>query len=171
MAPPHTYAEWLPLIDRFKGGDNDAVAEMEGGTLEWTNVVAERWTKHVGDCLNERLHTLSRDFQRSLDRAAGDHLATGNAMLAARRTLHVLRHFCGLKAAPAEVRQFLVANVEAWATQTQQSLENSAQLIRHDQGRLLKTIRDHCLTVRTPVAAIVPPEPRASPMRGRRVML
>lgn len=172
MASPRTYAEWVPLIDSFRNGDNNALGEMAGGTLEWTNVVAERWTKHLGDCLNERLHALSRDFQRSLDRAAGDHLAMGNAMLAVRRTLGILRQFCELKAAPAEVRQFLRSNVEAWATQTQQSLERSALLVRHDQGRLLKTIRDHALTVRTPVSAptVVPPEPQASPTRGRRVM-
>lgn len=172
MASPRTYAEWLPLIDNFRGGDNNALAEMTGGTIEWTNVVAERWTQHVGDCLNERLHALSRDFQRSLDRAAGDHLAMGNAMLAVRRTLEVLRQFCELKAAPVDVRQFLCSNVEAWATQTQQSLERNALLVRHDQGRLLKTIRDHPLTARTPVSAptIVPPEPHASPIRGRRVM-
>jgi hypothetical protein len=73
-----------------------------------------------------------------------------------------------------EVRQFLSSNVDAWAAQTQQSLERNALLVRHDQGRLLKTIRDHPLTARSfaSAPAISSPPPQAAlPMRGRRVIL
>ena len=139
MSSPRTYADWLPLLDGFRSGDDQFLAKMYGGTIEWTNVVAERWTRQVTDCLNERLTALSRELQRALDRAAGDHLAIGNAMLLSRRTLEILRNFAALPAAKEDVRSFLMSQVESWATQTQQSLERNAMLVRHDQGRLLKT--------------------------------
>lgn len=177
MTAPRTYADWLPLLDGFRSGDNKFLAEMQGGTIEWTNVVAERWTRQVTDCLNERLTVLSREFQHALDRAAGDHLAIGNAMLLARRTLEILRNFAALPAANQDVRAFLSSQLESWATQTQQSLERNAMLVRHDQGRLLKTIREHALTARpatVPSAKVQSepaPQPSAPIIRGRRVLL
>lgn len=172
MTVPRTYAEWLNLLDRFKAGENDALSAMQLGTIEWTSVVADRWTQHIVDCLNTRLQSLSDQLQRSLNRAAGDHLAIGNSMLLARRGLEPLRAFVALPAIPQNVHAFLAPNLEMWAEETQRSLERHASLVRHDQGRLLKTIREHPLNVKSvtiPTATSQGSMPQAP--KGRRVIL
>lgn len=176
MTAPKTYAEWLPLFDRFKAGDDSVLACMHQGSIEWTNVVAERWTKHVADSLTTRLQTLSKQFQTALDRTRGDYYALSNAMLQARRSVGLLSVFVNLPAMPEDVRYHLVSELNRWAAETQRSLERHAEGIRHDQGRLLKTIRDHALTVMpavpSPQDARRDEDENVPPVfRGRRVIL
>jgi hypothetical protein len=173
---PSTYAEWLPFLDRFGAGDDSVIVVMSQGTLEWTNVVAERWTRQVSTCLNGRLQTLSTQLQTMLDRSRGDHFAISNALLMTRRALIPLRAFVRLPVLPDDVKQHLVSELDRWASETQKSLETHAANIRHDQGRLLKTIRDHPLTA---VASETPSPPQTetpggvtdSPTKRRRVIL
>jgi hypothetical protein len=174
MNGPQSYAEWLPLLDRFCAGDDSALEPMQCGSIEWTNVVAERWTRHVADSLSTRLQALSKQLQTGLDRARGDYFAISNALLLARRGLAPLRAFINLPALPADVQNHLTSELNRWATETQKSLEHHAEGVRNDQGRLLKTIRDHPLTavIDTPPA----PSTRTSdcpnpPGRGRRIIL
>lgn len=174
MVAPHVYAEWLPLLDRFRAGDYSALEVMQDGTIEWTNVVAERWTRHVADALTERLQALSKQLQAGLDRARGDYFAISNALLLARRGLMPLRTFVNLRAFPQDVQKYMLSELDRWANETQKSLERHAEGIRHDQGRLLKTIRDHPLNAApnvepTTSSAQQPGEP--VPPRGRRVLL
>lgn len=172
---PRSYAEWLPLLDRFGEGDDTVLPPMSHGTLEWTNVVAERWTRHVVAALNCRLRALSSQLQVGLDRARGDYFAVSRTLLMARRGLSPLRAFASLPALPDAVRTHLAGEIDRWVSGTQQSLERHASTVRHDQGRLLKTIRDHPLT-----AADEAPESQSTdrpdnfdnpPFRGRRVVL
>jgi hypothetical protein len=175
MNGPHTYAEWLPLLDKFRAGEDLVIDSLREGTIEWTSVVAERWTRQVADSLTIRLRVLSKQLQTSLDRARGDYFAISTALLLARRGLTPLRAFVSLQALPPDVKDHLASELDRWATETQKSLERHAEGVRHDQGRLLKTIRDHPLN--TPVD--VPPNPpvvqsseSGSPaVRGRRVIL
>jgi uncharacterized coiled-coil protein SlyX len=162
-------------LDRFRDGDDSVLDSLRGGTIEWTNVVAERWTRQIADCLTARLQSLSKQLQTSLDRARGDYFAISNALLITRRALTPLRGFVIMLALPADVRAHLESELNRWATETQKSLERHAEGVRHDQGRLLKTIRDHSLT-----AAAEPPPPAHSnqsmpeaphPGRGRRIIL
>jgi hypothetical protein len=80
-----------------------------------------------------------------------------------------------MPALPPDVKTHLASELDSWATETQKSLEHHAEGIRHDQGRLLKTIRDHPLnTVVEPLPN--PPVVQSSgsgnpPVRGRRVIL
>ena len=147
---------------------------MEHGSIEWTNVVAERWTRQVADGLSARLQALSKQLQTNLDRARGDHFAISNALLLARRSLLPLRAFVSLPALPADVQNHLVAELNRWSTETQKSLERHAEGVRHDQGRLLKTIRDHPLIAsvdeQRPFSRGAQPDD-APPPRGRRVIL
>ena len=175
MNGPHTYAEWLPLLDRFRAGEDLVIDSLREGTIEWTSVVAERWTRQVADSLTIRLQGLSKQLQTRLDRARGDYFAISNALLLARRGLTPLRALVSLPALPPDVKNHLASELDRWATETQKSLERHAEGVRHDQGRLLKTIRDHPLN--TPVDA--PPTPPvvqssesgSAPVRGRRVIL
>jgi len=146
MNGPSTYAEWLVLLDRFRAGDDSVVQAMQGGSVVWTNVVAERWTHQVAGVFEVRLRALSGQLQTGLDRARGDHFTIANALVAARRGSAALRTFASLPCFPDVVRNHLVAELDRWATETQKSLEKSATQIRHDQGKLLKTIRDNPLT-------------------------
>lgn len=174
MNPPQAYAEWLPLLDQFRAGDDSALEAMRRGSIEWTNIVAERWTRQVADSLTTRLQALSKQLQTSLDRARGDYFAISNALLQARRGLSPLRMFVSLPALPPDVKSHLASELDRWATESQKSLERHAETIRHDQGRLLKTIRDHPLT--TVVEGSSPPVVQISensnpPARGRRIIL
>jgi hypothetical protein len=174
MNPPHVYAEWLPLLDQFRGGDDSVLEAMRAGSIEWTNVVAERWTRQVADSLTTRLQALSKHLQTGLDRARGDYFAISNALLLVRRGLSPLRMFVSLPALPPDVKNHLASQLGRWATETQKSLERHAEGVRHDQGRLLKTIRDHPLTVDVETfnpPAVVSSESGNPPVRGRRIIL
>ena len=175
MGGPTTYGEWLPLLDRFRAGEDSALEAMRGGSIEWTNVVAERWTHQIADSLTIRLQALSRQLQTSLDRARGDHFAISNALLLTRRGLSPLRTFVGLPALPPGLKTHLASELDRWATDTQKSLERHAEGIRHDQGRLLKTIRDHPVNTVVEAPANPPVVQSAGsgnpPVRGRRVIL
>ena len=71
--PPHTYAEWARLIERFRlREDRDEVLDaMRAGTLEWQTGVAERFTGRLLDAANSRLNSAADRFQRDLSRSAG----------------------------------------------------------------------------------------------------
>jgi len=147
MNGPRTYTEWLLLLDRFRSGDDSTIPLMESGYVEWTNVVAERWTRQVADALSARLLVLSKQLQNGLDRARGDYFAISSALVATRRGLIPLRTFAALPCFPEMVRSHLVSELDRWVTETQRSLEGSAIGVRHDQGWLLKTIRDDPLSL------------------------
>jgi hypothetical protein len=172
-SPPTTYAEWLPLLEQFRDGEDAVLPAMQGGRLEWTNVVAERWTARMSEALQVRLEEISRQLQTALDRAAGDSFTVSRALLAARRALAPLRSAAALPCLPDPVRSHFSGKVERFAVQTQQSLESSAKRVRTDGGAMLKALRDNSLTVvQTPAAE---PEPSSDfpslTARGRRVLL
>ena len=174
MNSPRIYAEWLPLLDQFRAGDNSVLDIMWGGSIEWTNIVAERWTHQITGSLTSRLQTLSKELQTSLDRARGDYFAISNALLLVRRELSPLRMFVSLPALPSSVKNHLTSELNRWATGTQTSLERHAEGVRHDQGRLLKTIRDHPLTTIFETASpLADPKPASGnpPVRARRIIL
>lgn len=146
MKAPATYAEWLALLDRFRQGDDCVLEPMRLGRLEWTSVVAERWTRQIASALSDRIDSLSQLLQKALDRAGDDCFAVANALLAARRGLVPLRALTGLPAAPAEVRAHLAGELDRWVADVQRTLERCATTTgHHDQGRMLKTIRDNSL--------------------------
>lgn len=172
--PPQSYAQWLALLDRFRDGDDSVLEAMRHGSIEWTNIVAERWTRQVTDALTGRLKALSKQLQAGLNRAGSDSFAISNALLGARRSLAPLRAFVAMPCFPDNVRAHLGHELERWVAETQHSLEKSATEIRLDKGQLLKAIRGN------PLNATVECEqggtnskavPATSPPRGRRVIL
>ena len=175
MNGPHTYAEWVVRLDQFGAGDDTCLEAMQCGSIEWTNVVAQRWTRQVSEALAARLRALSKQLQTGLDRAGGDAVAISTALLGVRRGLGPLRTFGSLSSFPEVVQTHLRAELDRWASQTQQSLEHHALQVRHDQGQLLKTIRDHPLqTVAAtgPAPAVAQTNQDANPpVRGRRILL
>jgi len=169
---PHTYAEWVPLIERFAAGDDSVLESMRAGTIEWTNIVAERWSSRLNEALSARLKQVSKQLQLALDRAAGDTFGISRAMLGARRSLAPLRTATSLPCLPENIRAHLTDELRRFVSETQASLESGAKRIRHDDGHLLKALRDNPLT--TPLASTPDTGCEGSsepPLRGRRVLL
>jgi len=143
------------------------------GTLDWTNVVAERWTTRVAEAFDARLKAVASRLQLSLDRARGDAFSVSQALLGARRALAPLYAAAAMSCAPENVREHWNGEVARFAARTQESLEASAKRNRADL--LLKALRDNPLTVVVPClpsretdSASVAPVQAA---RGRRILL
>jgi hypothetical protein len=170
---PATYAEWVPLLERFRDGDDSVLELLLAGSIEWTNVVAERWTARLADAFDVRLKAVSSRLQLALDRSRGDAFAVSQALLGARRALGPLLAAATISCVPQNVREHFAGEVARFAAQTQQSLEASARRNRADA--LLKAVRDNALTVPVPLspsaAAESGPADTAQAVRGRRILL
>jgi hypothetical protein len=151
--PPTTYAAWQDFLDRFRAGDDGVIAALEGGRIEWTPGVAERWTWRMNEVLADRLQALSSQLQKDLDRARGDRHAIESALVRAGRGIAPLARFCRLPCAPAEIRSHLLGELERWARQTRGSLESNLARERGDQGVLLRSVRAAAARLE------IPPEP------------
>lgn len=171
--PPTTYAAWQELLDRFRAGADAVLPALEAGEIEWSPVVAERWTLRISETLEDRLRSLSTQLQRDLDRARGDRHGVESALLRVGRSLDPLARFCRLPCTPSEVRSHLLSELESWVRQTRSSLESQAARSRDDQGLLLRSIRSARLEI--------PGEPSGVPgqttdselpagIRGRRIL-
>lgn len=168
--PPRAYAEWLPVLDRFANGDDDALHDLALGEAPWTSGVAQRWTSQVVLAIETRLTALSDSLQRALQRAMNPD-DQARALIAARRRLMALNTFAALDCFPKEVQAQLQAQIESWRTSTQSSLEKSAQSVRDDDGRMLKVLKESTL-VRATVESTAPiPGPNRDGGRGRRILL
>lgn len=169
---PHTYAEWVPLIECFGAGDDSVLERMRAGTIEWTNIVAERWTLRLSEALSARLKQVSKQLQLAFDRAAGDTFAISRAMLGARRSLRPLHAATSLPCLPENVRAHLTDELRRFVAETQNGLETGAKRIRHDDGHVLKALRDNPLTTPQPTSPeTVGDGTLEPPLRGRRVLL
>ncbi|HEX2206392.1 MAG TPA: hypothetical protein VHG93_01815 [Longimicrobium sp.] len=143
--PPRQYAEWAAALDRFAGGDDACIDAMERGTLEWTAVVAERFTQRLHDAFSARLRDAQRRLGRQLDAARGDEARLAQALIGARHLLAPLARVTRLAALPEPLRTHLVGELARMASTTQQSLEQSARADRHRGERLLAVV------LRTPI--------------------
>lgn len=172
ISPPRTYGEWADLLDRFSRGDDGVLEAMRCGSIEWSAVVAERWTVRLHEALACRLREMSSRLQIGLDRAAGDAFAISGAMVGARRSLGKIALMADLPCLPPDVRRHLTDELRRFASGTQQHLEESAQRLRDDRGRVLKALRDNPLRVPQPSPEIAAASPAPeSPAPGRRVLL
>lgn len=170
-AAPASYSDWVTVLERFRDGDDEVLDLMLRGTLEWTNVVAERWTSRVEEAFDARLRQAASRLQLALDRSRGDAFLVSQALLGARRTLSPLYAAAAMPCAPAQVRDHLTAKVAAFAARTQESLESGARRDRADV--LLKALRDNALTAAGPLRtshAADAPAVTTPPARGRRIL-
>jgi hypothetical protein len=149
ISVPATYAEWVPLLERFRDGDDSVLDLLLAGTIEWTNVVAERWTARVAEAFDARLKRVTSRLQLALDRSRGDAFSVSQALLGARRALAPLHAAAAMSCVPENVREHFAAEVARFAAGTQESLEASAK--RNHADVLLKALRDNPLTVVVPI--------------------
>lgn len=173
VSPPATYSEWVPLLERFRDGDDSVLELLLAGTLDWTNVVAERWTARVAEAFDARLKTVTSRLQLALDRSRGDVFSVSQSLLGARRALAPLHAATAMSCAPESVREHFAAEVARFAARTQESLEASAKRNRADL--LLKALRDNPLTIVVPAPLSRETDTAtvttAQAGRGRRILL
>jgi hypothetical protein len=170
-APPRQYAEWAAALDRFAQGDDATIDEMERGTLEWTAVVAERFTQRLHDAFFTRLQDAQRALGRQLDAARGDEARLAQALVGTRHLLAPLARVARLDVLPEPLRTHLAGELARMASSTQQSLEQSARADRHRGERLLAVVLRN--PIRVPGASPAPAAPDAAPSStgGRRPII
>lgn len=143
MNAPHTYAEWVALLDEFKTGTNDTevLAAMKAGTLEWQTGVADRFAKKLTDAINTRMNRASDRFQRDMGRLNAGEGGIVRALLALRRELSFLKSAMNLPVIPEKDRMQYCQLVQDQADNMQRSLEDSAK--RDRTGKLGSIVRNN----------------------------
>ena len=143
IAPPHTYSEWVAVLDILKSKtDDDAVLEaMLQGTIEWQSGVAERFSKKLVDVINYRMNKASDKFQIEMSRAYGQERAIVQALLALRKEMCFLSKAINLPAIPEKDRNQYYKLVISQADNMQSSLEDSAKKDR--TGKMSSIVRNN----------------------------
>lgn len=143
IAPPHTYSEWVAVLDMLKAkSDDEAVLEaMLQGTIEWQSGVAERFAKKLVDVINFRMNSASDKFQKEMGRAYGQERAIVQALLALRKEMYFLSKAINLPAIPEKDRNQYHQLVISQANSMQSSLEDSAKKDR--TGKLASIVRNN----------------------------
>ena len=143
IAPPHTYSEWVAVLDMLKAkSDDEAVLEaMLQGAIEWQSGVAERFAKKLVDVINFRMNSASDKFQKEMGRAYGQERAIVQALLALRKEMCFLSKAINLPAIPEKDRNQYHQLVISQANSMQSSLEDSAKKDR--TGKLASIVRNN----------------------------
>lgn len=143
MQAPHTYAEWVKVLDLFRArqDDREVLAAMQQGSLEWQSGVADRFSKRLVDAVNARMNTASDKFQRDMSNARGAEGAIVQALLSLRKEMALLAQAVDIPSLPVEYRRQYVQLVLDQANHMQDSLEDSAKKDR--SGKLSSIVRNH----------------------------
>lgn len=143
ITPPHTYAEWVSVLDMFKNKteDEEVLQAMLRGTVEWQSGVAERFSKKLIDVVNYRMNSATDKFQKEMTRSRGQERAIVQALLALRKELSFLSKAINLPALPEKDRQHYHQLVISQANSIQSSLEDSAKTDR--SGKLASIVRNN----------------------------
>lgn len=143
ISAPHTYSEWVKVITvlKNKSNDEDVLAAMKAGTIEWQSGVAERFSKKLIEAVNARMNAASDKFQLDISRARGQESVVVQAILALRREMSFLAQAINLPVLPEKERRHYLNLVVEQANAMQKSLEDSAKNDR--TGKLLSIIRNH----------------------------
>lgn len=140
---PHTYAEWVALLDTLKNKTDDeaTLQAMQSGTIEWQSGVAERFSKRLIDTVNYRMNAATDKFQKEMSRSQGQERAIVQALLTLRKELCFLSKAINLPALPDRDRQRYYQLVISQANSIQSSLEDSAKKDR--SGKLASIVRNN----------------------------
>ncbi len=143
IAPPHTYSEWVAVLDMLKNktDDPEVLEAMQKGTVEWQSGVAERFSKKLIDSVNYRMNNATDRFQREMSRSQGQERVIVQALLALRKELSFLAKAINLPALPDKDRDHYHQLVISQADSIQKSLEDSAKSDR--SGKLSSIVRNN----------------------------
>lgn len=135
------------MLECFETGDDSVLELLLSGEFEPSPGVTDRWIRCVEKTLSCRMTVVGERLQKRIDREVKDEHSLARAMLQTRIDLIPLARFVKLPCCSEELRRVMVSELERWITETQSALENSLKHIRHDQGRLLKALRDTPLKI------------------------
>ncbi len=143
ISTPHTYAEWVGVIDDLKNKtDDEGVLEaMMSGSLDWQAGVAERFSQKLIDAVNHRMNMISDRFQKEMGRSNGQEGAIVQALLMIRKEMTFLVKVMNIPVIPEDERQHYTKLVREQADKMQESLEDSAKQDR--SGKMLSIVRNH----------------------------
>lgn len=143
IAVPHTYADWIKVLDmlKAKSDDEEVLRVMQQGTIEWQTGVAERFIKKLIDVINSRMNTASDKFQTDMNRANGQESAIINALISLRKEMAFLYKALDLATIPEKDRRKYCQMIREQADNIQKSLEDSAKKDR--SGKMSSIVRNH----------------------------
>jgi hypothetical protein len=140
---PNTYSDWVNVLDIFKSKTNDeeVLAAMKQGTIQWQSGVAERFANALTSAVNFRLNAASDKFQKEMSYAHGSERGIVNALISLRKELAFLADAVNLPVIPEKDRYQYISLVREQANEVQDSLEDSAK--RDRTGKMLSIVRNH----------------------------
>lgn len=143
ITPPHTYSEWVAVLDMLKAKtDDEAVLQaMLNGTIEWQAGVAERFTNKLFEAINSRINNANDKFQKEMGRTYGQERIIVQNLIALRKELSFLFKAVNLPAIPDKVRQQYCNLIIDQANKMQKALEDSAKNDR--TGKQLSLVRNN----------------------------
>lgn len=143
ITAPVTYAQWMALLQRLKDrmNDEEVLAAMYSGKLEWQSGVAERFSKKLIDTVNFRINAASDLFQKEMGRSGNQEQKIVQALMGLRKELSFLARAIALPVIPEESRLQYYMLVKDQADRMQKSLEDSAKEER--SGKLESIVRNN----------------------------
>lgn len=143
ISVPHTYYEWVNVLDIFKSKTNDSevLVAMQKGTIEWQSGVAERFSKRLIDSVNFRMNEASDKFQREMNKGCGSEREIIQSLLSLKKEMAFLAKAINLPSLPERERQHYLQLVIEQANSMQKSLEDSAKEDR--SGKLASIVRNN----------------------------
>lgn len=144
---PHTYSEWVAILDMLKErhDDESVLLAMQQGTIEWQTGVAERFAKKLIDAVNFRMNDATDKFQKEIGHAYGQERAIVQALLALRKEMLFLSKVVNIPAIPEKDRRQYYQLVVSQANSIQSSLEDSAKNDR--SGKLASIVKNNKVNV------------------------
>lgn len=145
MSTPRTYADWVLCFDRLRAGEEEEeiLARMEQGSIEWTAGIAEKMTQRLFEVLESRLKRATQQMNTEFSRVQQPDIDLVRALMQARRQFGFLKRMVNIPVFPEEVRNTLGDVLHNYVKDTQASLENSAKNDR--SGRLQVLIKNNSL--------------------------
>lgn len=140
---PHTYAEWICILDDLKTKNNDAeiLVCMKKGTLEWQAHVADRFLKKLTDVLKYRINGAIDKFANDQRRMNGNESQIIQSLISLRKELIFLAQIVDIDAIPNQIRKELREIVDENANSIQKSLEDSAKSDR--SGKMSSIVKNN----------------------------
>ena len=125
------YAEWCKIFDEIESweiGDIDEkiLSEMELGTLEWIDGVAQRINLRLINLVSNRLEKLNNYYNKRLSVSYNPFDLT-NILIIFRKELIFIKRLYSLPMLPEDVRNDLVKDVIDYAKKVQKNLEDNAK--------------------------------------------
>lgn len=144
---PHTYSEWVRVFTllKNKSDDEEVLAAMQAGTIEWQAGVAERFSQKLIETVNTRMNLASEKFQVNMLRAGSQEGAIVQSIIALRKEMVFLSKAMNLPAIPEKERQQYLNLVIQQADMMQKSLEDSAK--KDTSGKLSSIVRNHKINI------------------------